>query len=164
MDRVAETVEILLNNTVLSNFAVIGRMDLLQNFVSGLAGTTPQVLAEYRQGVELGLLPPVSLDWLIMLTMDEMEQRTFETLNQRLGAGEASCLAIAYHWGLRIATDDEDARRYARQMGIPLSGTIGISVGLVKANAVTLEEANALLNTMIQCGYRSPVKDLSVFI
>jgi len=162
--KVAREVEILLNNTVLSNFAIVGRINLLQQAVAGKAGTTQQVLAEYQRGVEFGLLPPVNFDWLPVLMMDEQEQQTFELLRQRLGTGEASCLAIAYHRGLWVATDDRDARRYALQMNIALSGTIGILVGLVRAKVISLEEANALLSEMIRHGYRSPVTDLSVLL
>ena len=39
-------VDILLNNTVLSNFGLINRMELLRRAVEGRAGTTEEVVRE----------------------------------------------------------------------------------------------------------------------
>jgi len=54
-------VDILLNNTVLSNFGLVNRMELLRQAVEGRAGTTEEVLKEFHRGVELGYLPAISL-------------------------------------------------------------------------------------------------------
>lgn len=41
---------VLVDNTVLSNFALIERMDLLRLALSAHAATTPQVMREFRAG------------------------------------------------------------------------------------------------------------------
>jgi len=157
-------VDILLNNTVLSNFGLINRMELLRRAVEGRAGTTEEVVREFQRGVELGYLPSVSLKWLAVLRMDDDERAIFRSLRHRFGAGEASCLAIAQNRGMKLATDDRDARRYAQRLGIPVSGTIGILVDLIRRRFLTVDEANTLLGEMIERGYHSPVDDLSALV
>lgn len=63
-----------------------------------------------------------------------------------------------------IWTDDSDARRYARQSGIPVTGTLGILVRLVQKRLLSLDEANLLLAEMVKYGYYSPVTDLSLLL
>lgn len=104
----------------------------------------------------------MSLDWLPVLALSPEEQATFQLIHWSLGAGEASCLAVAQHRRLRVVTDDGDARRYAQRTGISVSGTLGILAHLVRIHALTLQEGNALLAEMMQHGYRAPVADLSV--
>jgi predicted nucleic acid-binding protein len=83
-----------------------------------------------------------------------------ETLREFLGKGEASCLAVARERGYRLATDDKDARRLARQMGISLTGTVGILAMLVKQGELTPVEGDRLLQEMIARGYRAPLTTL----
>jgi len=85
-------IDILLNCTVLSNFAVVHRLSLLQATVSGRAATTEAVIEEFNNGIALGYFPQVSLDWLPVLSLSPEEQATFQLIHLRLGAGEASCL------------------------------------------------------------------------
>lgn len=159
-----EQIELLLNCTVLSNFAAVNCFRLLQTVVSGRAAITEAVIQEFTEGIALGYFPPVSLDWLPVLALSPEEQATFQLIHLRLGAGEASCLAVAQHRGLRVATDDGDARRYAQRTGIPVSGTLGILVHLVRNHALTLQEGNALLAEMRQHGYHAPTTDLATLV
>ncbi|BCW97036.1 MAG: hypothetical protein WHS44_05265 [Fimbriimonadales bacterium] len=164
LDARGQPITILLNCTVLSNFAVVNRLDLLQSAARGQAATTEVVIDEFNEGVVLGYFAPASLDWLPVLTLSPEERVTFHRLRIRLGAGEASCFAVAHHRGLRVATDDSDARRYAQRAGIPVSGTLGILAQLVRSRVITLEEGNALLAEMVQRGYRAPLTDLSTLL
>ena len=157
-------IDILLNNTVLSNFAQVHRLSLLETAASGRAATTEAVLEEFNEGIALGYFQAVALDWLPVVSLSPEEQQTFQLIHLRLGAGEASCLAMAQHRGMRVATDDRDARRYAQRTGIPVSGTLGILVHLVGTQTINLQEANAILAGMIQHGYRAPVTDLSTLV
>jgi predicted nucleic acid-binding protein len=63
-----------------------------------------------------------------------------------------------------VATDDRDARRIAQQMGLKVTGTLGILVHLVRAKRVSLEEANRLLEGMAQRGFFSPVSDIATLL
>jgi hypothetical protein len=48
---------VLLDNTVLSNFALVERPDLLRVAVGTVAATTTDVMSEFGAGVEQGRLP-----------------------------------------------------------------------------------------------------------
>lgn len=65
-----------------------------------------------------------------------------------------------YSW-LPILVDDFAARRMAAQVGITLSGTLGILQKLLATGQVTIPEADQLLAIMISQGYRSPVQSLA---
>jgi hypothetical protein len=68
MGNVDETsIEIVLNNKVLSNFASVNCIYLLQDVLSGKGGMVEQVKQEFQRGIALGHLPNVSIDWLPIL-------------------------------------------------------------------------------------------------
>lgn len=150
----------LLDNTVLSNFALVNRIELLTNAFGNQSATTSQVLDEFENGVARGRLPETRLDWLEILDMEAEEEPLFGELLARVNAGEASCLAIAVQRNGRVLTDDRDARKLAAQLKIPVSGTLGILLRLVQINVLALSEANDILGQMIIGGYRSPVEKL----
>ncbi|WP_297522804.1 DUF3368 domain-containing protein, partial [Thermococcus sp.] len=82
----------------------------------------------------------------------------YERLSRSLGRGEASCIAVARNRGLIFLSDDYDARKKARLLGVKVSGTIGLLVLGVKKNVLTLDEADKLLQKMIELGFYSPIK------
>jgi predicted nucleic acid-binding protein len=84
--------------------------------------------------------------------------------DQFLDPGEASCLALAISRRMTLVTDDLAARRLAEKKEVPLSGTLGILIALVRHRAFSLKEANAMLTVMIQRRYRLPVDRLDEFI
>ncbi|MFN8485581.1 MAG: DUF3368 domain-containing protein [Anaerolineae bacterium] len=151
----------LLDTTVLSNFALVGRPELLQSALGETAATVEEVLAEYQMGVQLGRLPSFSWTWLQVLEMDEIEHAMSQRLQARLGRGEAACLALASVRGCRVLTDDRTAREMAMQMGIPVSGTLGLLVRLVDEDHLSFPEADDQLRAMIATGYRSPITSLT---
>jgi predicted nucleic acid-binding protein len=81
-------------------------------------------------------------------------------LSARLGAGERSCLAVAYHREGLFVSDDADARKEAGRHEIPVTGTIGVLARAVEKSSISIEEGNRLLTRMIGAGYRSPVERL----
>lgn len=151
---------VLLDNTVLSNFALVERPDLLRAALGTAAATTADVMAEFEAGVELGRVPETDWSWLRTMTLSPTEQALYQQLQQHLNTGEAACLALAFHREARVLTDDRDARGLAGQMRIPVSGTVGVLVRLIKIKHLTLIEADSLLGEMIAKGYRSPIETL----
>jgi predicted nucleic acid-binding protein len=151
---------LLLDNTVLSNFALIARIDLLIKAIEGQISTTPQVIGEFNDGVTKGRLPQSKLDWLEVAYLGVEEEALFQELQNHVNAGEASCLAVAARRDGRILTDDRDARKLAAQFKIPVSGTLGVLLRLVQIHELSSTEANELLGQMIAHGYRSPVERL----
>jgi predicted nucleic acid-binding protein len=151
---------VLLDNTVLSNFSTIRRPDLIRAAFVEQVGTTEQAFQELLDGITLGKIPVCDWDWLARVEITPDERMQFETFHEHLGEGEASCLAVAKTRGYKLATDDKDARRLARQLGISLTGTIGILAILVKQDRLPLVEGDRFLHEMIASGYRSPLATL----
>ena len=151
---------VLLDNTVLTNFALVGRQDLVMRLWPRAACTTPSALDEYAAGAASGLLPADAWVGLPLVTLTESEATFAASLSPRLGAGERTCLSVAFHRRGLLASDDWDARRAARQHGVPQTGTVGILVLCVQRGYLSRDQANALLAEMIALGYRSPVASL----
>ena len=149
----------LVDTSVLSNFAQVGQPSLLQAAFAEVV-TTPSVMAERAEGERLGRLPTVNWAWLPVVELTPEEATRFAELHQSLGAGEASCLAVAQARGWMVLTDDRDARRVAQTRGVAISGTLGALVNLVDQGTLTLDQADSLLTQMKQYGYRCPVVSL----
>jgi predicted nucleic acid-binding protein len=151
---------VLLDNTVLSNFSAIQRPDLVRAAFVEQVGTTEQAFREMVEGIAVGKIPTCDWDWLARIAITAVEQGQFDAFCEHLGEGEASCLAVAKERGYRLATDDKDARRLARQLGLSLTGTIGILAILVKKGRIAIDEGDRFLRHMVAAGYRSPLVTL----
>ena len=151
---------ILLDNTVLSNFALVNRTDLVLRLWAAAACTTSAALLEYEAGAAGGILPPAAWASLSVVALTAEETAFAAHLPPRLGAGERTGLAVAVHRQGLLATDDLDARHAARQHGVSTTGTLGILVLGVRRGYLTHGQANTLLAGMIAAGYRSPLDSL----
>ncbi len=151
---------IQIDNTVLSNFALIHHPEFIHQAFLEDIGTTEEVFHELERGVQLGRLPDCDWVWLKRLHLTKIEEVQFHQLIGRLGEGEASCLTIAVHRNYKIATDDKDARQWATRFKIPHTGTLGILAALVKLGKITILEGDAWLQQMIDIGYHSPILKL----
>ena len=152
---------ILVDTTVLSNFVLAGVSLLLREFCGSQGGTTQQVLAEFERGVQQAVLPATALPWLRMVGLQQArDQALFSQLQTRLGAGEASCLALICSNRQRFLSDDMKARRIARAMGVPVSGSVGVLLTLIRARRLTCAEGNSILKAFIAYGYFAPVQRL----
>ena len=155
---------ILIDNTVLSNFALIQHPDSIHHSFVEDVGTTEQVFHELEIGVQLGRLPEYPWTWLQRLHLTEAETVRFRQFVKYLGKGEASCFAVAVNRAYKIATDDKDARQWAVRLTIPHTGTLGILAMLVKQGTITLLEGNTWLRQMIERGYHSPIQKLDELV
>ena len=152
---------ILLDNTVLSNFALAGALQLLRLFAGNKGATSDHVLEEFSRGVEIGALPESDLTWLRPVQVTgRREEAVVRSLRRELDVGEASCLAIAIVRECDFFSDDGDARAIARREGVRLSGSIGVLLTLVQSERIDLKRANNALHDFIRHGYYSPVKCL----
>jgi len=165
----------IFDTTVLSNFAAVGRLDLLRERYRGRAFTTLDVADELRKGVKAGYTylelaladidPEDQENWIrVLVPQSRSEHRLRARFDDRLDAGEASCLALAATRKLTLVTDDKAARQAAKNQAVPVAGTVGILIQLVRSSALSLSEANALLAELIQQRYRSPVDRLDEFV
>jgi len=155
---------IVIDNTVLSNFALVQRPEVIQDAFCEPVCTTEHVFNELTRGIELGRLPTCSWEWLERIHMTEPELRQYTELRRQLDEGEASCLAVATQRKWKVATDDKDARKWAIRLHIPHTGTLGILGLLITQNHMALTEGNAWLHRMIEAGYHSPMKTLDGLI
>jgi len=155
---------VLVDNTVLTNYALIARPDLVTDLRGVEFATTPEVMAEYQAGVTGRGMPVAVWDSLPQLTLNPAEPRFADRLLPRLGRGERSCLAVAVHRQGAIACDDAVARREAQRLGLIVTGTIGILVVNIRQTRLTIADGNAILAGLIALGYRSPLADLSDLI
>lgn len=150
----------VIDNTVLSNFAHIQQPMLLASAFNQPV-TVRAVMDEWEVGVTLARVPAVDWSWLPIIELTDGERALAAQLSQTLGRGEAACIALAESRGWMILTDDRDARRAAREVGLKVSGTLGALMNLVRGGDLSLAEADGYLAIMKQNGYRCPVDSLS---
>lgn len=86
---------VLIDNTVLSNFALVQRPEYIRIAFLEQVGTTEHVFTELTNGVTLGRLPACQWEWLEKVRMTEEEVIQYTQLQRQLGEGEGSCLAVA---------------------------------------------------------------------
>jgi predicted nucleic acid-binding protein len=156
---------ILLDNTVLSNFALAGELPLLKEFCRGSGATTLKVVDEFDTGVVRGLFKAPDFSWLRIFDFEnEIEKSMFARLNQRLGVGEASCLTLAILRKYDFLSDDMMVRKIAYREGVRISGSVGVLIALVKMEKITLANGNKVLSNFIRHGYFSPTDKLDEFL
>src|SRR5215203_1175769 len=149
----------LADTTVLNNFAQIRRADLLRSAYPDLAATIP-VWSELESGVRRGQVPACDWTWLEILELTEREQAQADEIGRDLGPGESACIAAAVARGFLMLSDDWDARKLGRALGLEVSGTLGVLDRLISKQILNLDEADALLSEMVRRGFRSPYQSL----
>jgi predicted nucleic acid-binding protein len=149
----------LSETTVLNNFAQIRRPHLLKSAYPDLSAPRP-VWNELERGVRRGAVPACDWSWLEILDLTDRESTQAEELGRGLGPGEAACITVAVSRGLPMLSDDLDARKLGRSLGVAVSGSLGALGLLVLRQTLSMDEADALLIEMIQRGFRSPYRSL----
>ena len=155
---------VLLDNTVLTNLALVDGCEWVTQLWPVTTCTTRAVWEEHKRAVTSRLLPDDTWSRLTLVTLTEQESRFAADLSARLGAGERTCLAVAFYRRGLFVSDDLDARRTAQRYDIPTTGTVGILTRCVQRGYLARDQANCLLAEMIALGYRSPVTDLSALL
>ena len=151
---------VVLDNTVLANFALAECAELVGRLWGDGVQTTSDAMAEYLEGVANGSVPAGVWKELAAPGMTSGEEALCKQLPTSLGIGERSCLAVARRRGGILASDDLSARRQAAAQDVPVTGTIGILIGCIRRDLLDLEEGNRLLKVMIKHGYHSPAGSL----
>lgn len=156
--------EIILDTCVPSNFALSGSLLLLKTLYPQSAFISNLVALENLRGIQKGHTPLTAVrealteGWLREVSCSSPdEKRLFETLSVSLGAGEASCIAIAARRGYVFACDDRAARKEATLCGVRLTGTVGILIKAVRVGEIDLKAANTILKKMVGSGFYAPV-------
>jgi len=161
---------IIVNTTILSNFAAIDRLELLR-LRFGMLFLSDAVFEETQAGLMQGygfyeslmqMIAPFSpTGWLYLTALHEPEEfRLYGQLLGNLHSGEASSLAIACCRQWVFLTDDKSARRRSQELNVSVSGTLGILSSLVQRKLCDLEEGDRFLQEMVRHGYYAPVESL----
>jgi predicted nucleic acid-binding protein len=165
--------DFIFDNTVLSNFAAIGKVDLLATQFDENAFTTIEVMDELKRGIEKGyhfLVPALkaaerSEGWLKILVLKSIEESLLrQELNEFLHPGESSCLVLAVSRNMVLVTDDLAARKLATRRKVRLTGTVGLLIEMIHSGSLPLEEGNTFLEQMMESGYHSPWNHLNDLI
>lgn len=145
----------VIDNTVLSNFAVIGRIKLLHDILKHDAFTTKEVKTEFRYKPSFR---EIEIEFDIVDTPAD-DLKDFERVLQFTGpkglhSGEISCiLSVIDEKADTILTDDFLARKYCKREGIKVHGTVFVLAIAVKEEILTLDQAEDILNEMKEKGY-----------
>lgn len=154
----------VLDSTVLSNFAYIDRVDLLEALPR--VCSVPEVRTEVRTGVEghphLQRAADRLGDSIPVVKLESQERGLRDDHERRLDPGEAAALAVAEHRNGTVVTDDGRARSIARTNDVPVTGSIGVLIRATESGHVERQTADRWLKTWIdETDYRAPSRDLS---
>lgn len=145
--------KIVSNTSPLSNLAVIGELDLLQQIYSKIL-VPPIVQAELMQFPEIRPAIATMLDsgWLEVQAAQNLQ--LIWALEQTLDPGEAAAIALATELKAdRLLIDERLGRRIAMQSGLKVRGILGIIVNA--KNEGLLPVAKPLLDRLIdEAGFR----------
>lgn len=155
------------DTVTLSNFALAGRVGLLTDRYGPRAIMPSQVLDEILEGVAAGY-DLVSLEQAVAVGdlgsaegMRDEERGVYRGLLSQLSSGEAACIALASMRGGTVVTDDRAARTACAERGLAVTGTIGILKACVVDHLLEVDEADGVLQLMIDAGFYSPVRTMS---
>ena len=154
-----------MDNTAVSNFSAVGRMDVLRRRYGGRLVVTREVLLEAEKGPRPeAIRRAIEEGWAELQTIyaDSDEHSVFVGLRARgFGLGEAASIAVCSAGGAWVfVSDDLDARREANRRDVGVVGTYGILARQVAEGRMNLEEGNTLLMRMIERGFRTHSDDL----
>ena len=102
----------------------IGELDLLEHLFQKVA-ITPTIAQEYQEE-----LP----EWI---TIQSSNEKSYRAIAEIIDEGEASAIALALEIGdCRLILDDIRARKYAKQLDLSVTGTLGIIAQAQKAGII----------------------------
>ncbi len=79
-----------------------------------------------------------------------------------LDHGEIHALYVAFQREGTIVTDDGPARDRADDLGVPVTGSIGLLIRLVREEHITVDEADAIHHHWVtEEGFRLPVSSIA---
>jgi predicted nucleic acid-binding protein len=155
---------VVLDATVLSNFASSGAVDWLVELLDGPAVPTA-VETEVEEGRDHGHeflddATAVVGDGIPALDV-EGEPAATADVDATLDAGEAAALRLAIERDGMLATDDLAARNAAGEHGVPVTGSVGLLVLGIDHGLLDAATADEWLSTWrSERGYYAPVDSI----
>jgi predicted nucleic acid-binding protein len=114
---------VVVNNTPLVALWTVGRLDLLRDLFQEVL--IPRAVEEEFLAAETAARRDalVSSPWVKRVDLRSRQDVVYAGLDK----GEAEVLALAKEQGAHLVIlDERKARRYAKQIGLPISGTVGV--------------------------------------
>jgi predicted nucleic acid-binding protein len=143
---------IILDNTALSSFAHIERLDIPSKlfgeavipesvyYEGVLKAKRSERVERIKRCIEEGLIK------VVKPSKDEI--RAAEKLQKNLGSGERYAIVIGIAKNCLVATDDLKPRKLAKEMGLDVIGTLGILRLAYKKNIIDEEELRNSVNKL----------------
>ena len=143
--------EVIVNTSPLQYLFQLNLLEFLPSLYGHVIVPEAVVLELYR-GRERGCLLP-NVEKLAWVTVKQPRHPVLLPLASGLGVGESAVLALAREIPGAVAVlDDKRARRYARLLGVRLTGTLGI---LLKAkHAGKLAALYPVMEQLEKLGFR----------
>jgi predicted nucleic acid-binding protein len=144
--------DVLLDTSVLINFARIGRIGLLAAHPAYAFFVTDHVRGEVRkhyvrqrEAVEAAIAEGAVTE-LRADRAEELEDFGRLMALKTLGAGECSAIAVAKRRSMTLAIDDKQARRRAKSFssGIALLSTEALVISLIQERILSVEAADEM--------------------
>ncbi|WP_330630943.1 twitching motility protein PilT [Halocatena halophila] len=156
----------VLDTAVLSNFAYCNQIQLLGDIAGSC--TVPVVRHELQNGVENHPYLTEALDSLDdgipVATISETVANRQSIVSTHLDPGEAQAFALADVHNGQLLTDDGDARRFSKEQGVRVIGSVGVLLGAIDAGSITEATADEWLSQWIdEIGYYVPYKSISEY-
>ncbi len=133
---------------VAADFALVGRPELLGALFPGRLLACDFVVAELARAA-------IVLDGVQALTPIKEEMEFLQLLrnqHRNLGLGELGAICVARSRKAVVLTNDREARKLASELGLDISGTLGILKYAVATNVLAAAEAIQVLDEMIANG------------
>jgi len=133
---------IISDTSCLIGLTNIGLLDVLRRLYESVT-VTPEVAAEYAEP-----LP----DWIRVVSADAKKTKAFSAF---VDMGESSAIALATETNnALVIIDDLAARRFAVDLGLEVTGTLGV---LLQAHARgLLPDYHAIISSLRTIGFRLP--------
>ncbi|MHC6203516.1 hypothetical protein ACYULU_10020 [Breznakiellaceae bacterium SP9] len=134
---------IIADTSCLIAFTTIDRLEFLNELCKKIY-ITPEIAAEYGETVP---------DWIQVIPVkDTSKVRTIHTV---LDLGEATAIALAIEMeNSLLILDDGKARRFARNIGISMTGTLGLLINTYRAGI--LPDFDAVIADLRNHDFRLP--------
>jgi predicted nucleic acid-binding protein len=182
-----EASPIIFTYSVLSNFAQMQIFHVLRRLYSGRAFISKAVRREIKARIgssydsaylshhtkQQAINEALQEDWMrspddgINPDDEVVELRLCMEYKKRFSVGESEAIAIARTRNWVFASDDGTAKRFAKERGIRVTGTLGILNKAVKSNVICSSVANKIYARLIQesCALKLPYQNgISTFL
>jgi predicted nucleic acid-binding protein len=128
----------------------VGRLDILRQVCQTVL-ITPEIAAEYGEN-----LP----DWISVIPVRDSEK--IRLIQNSLDLGESSAIALALETKESLLIlDDAQARSYAMDIGLSITGTLGILIAAYRQGIVS--DLHPIIESLKACGFRLP-RDTSTIL